>query len=67
LEKPLLFKTTYTGIVAGQDVKDYSNVPPDWYRNKDEQTHVSEADWKYVNVKTKNWKVRQIKMESKLV
>ena len=33
-----------TGIVADQDVKDYLKVPPDWYRNKDEQTHVSEAD-----------------------
>ena len=31
-----------------------------------EQTHVSEADWKYVDVKTTNGKVRQMKMGSKL-
>ena len=33
LEKPLHFKTTSTGIVVGEDVKDYPKVPPDWYRN----------------------------------
>ena len=44
LEESLHFKTTSTGIVVGHDVKDYSNVPADWYRNKDEQTHVTEAD-----------------------
>jgi hypothetical protein len=44
LEEPLHFKTTSTGIVAGQDVKNYPKVLPYWYRNKDDQTHVSEAD-----------------------
>ena len=44
LEEPLHFKTTSTGIVVGQDVKDYPHVPADWYRNKDEQVHVTEAD-----------------------
>ena len=63
---PLHFKTTSTEIVVGQDVKDFPKVPPDWYRNKDEQTHMSEADWKYVDVTTNNGKVRQIKMGSKL-
>ena len=29
-------------------------MPADWYRNKDEQAHVTEADWKYVDVTTKN-------------
>jgi hypothetical protein len=66
LEEPLHFKTTSTGIMAGQDIKDYPKVPPDWYRNKAEQTHVSEADWRYVDVKMKNGKVRQMKMGSKL-
>jgi hypothetical protein len=41
-------------------------VPPEWYRNKDEQSHMSEADWRYVIVKTKNEKLRQMKMGSKL-
>jgi hypothetical protein len=41
-------------------------VPPDWYNNNDEQTHVSEADWRYVDMKMKNGKVRQMKMGSKL-
>ena len=44
LEEPLHFKSKSTGIVVGQDVKDYPKVPADWYRNKDEQAHVTEAD-----------------------
>ena len=47
-------------------MKDYPDVPADWYRNKDEQTHVVEKDWRYVDVKLKNGKVRQIKMGTKL-
>ena len=62
LEEPVHFKTTPTGGMVGQDVKDHPKLPPDWYRNKDEQVHVSEADWKYVDVTTKNRKVRKIKM-----
>jgi hypothetical protein len=50
LEEPLHFKTTSTGIGANQDVKDYPKVPPDWYRYKDEQTHITEGDWNYVDV-----------------
>ena len=49
LEEPLHFKTMSTGIVVGQDVKDYPKIPTDWYRNKDEQVHVTEADWNYVD------------------
>ena len=44
LEKPLHFKTTATGITVGEDVKDYQHVPPDWYRNTIEQSHVSDND-----------------------
>ena len=66
LEEPLHFKTTSTNIVVGHDVKDYPDVPADWYRNKDEQTHVVEKDWRYVDLKLKNGKVRQMKMGSKL-
>ena len=58
LEEPLHFKTTSTGIIVDQDIKDYPNVPPDWYKNTTEHIHVSEVDWKYVDVKTKNGKVR---------
>ena len=43
LEELLHFKITSMGMV-GQDVKDYPKVPLDWYRNKDEKIHVSEAD-----------------------
>ena len=66
LEEPLHFKTTPAGRMVGQDIKDYPKVPPDWYRNKDEQAHVLEVDWKYVDVTTRNWKGGQIKMGSKL-
>ena len=66
LQKLLHFKTTSTSIVVGQDVKDYPKVPPYWYKKITEQIHVSEADWKHVNVKTKNGKIRQMKMGSKL-
>jgi hypothetical protein len=52
--------------VACQDIKDYPKVPSDWYKNKDGQTHVSEVNWRYVDVKTKNKMVRQMKMGSKL-
>ena len=65
LEEPLHDKTTSTCIV-GHDIKDYPNVPADWYKNKDEQAHVSEGDWQHVDVKTKNGKIRQIKMGSNL-
>ena len=44
LEEPLHFKTTSTGILVGHDVKDYPQVPPDWYQNTEEQTHVTEGD-----------------------
>ena len=44
LEEPLHFKTTSTEIVVGRDVKDYPHVPADWYKNKDEQIHVTEAN-----------------------
>ena len=50
LEEPLYFKTTSTGIVVGQGITDYPKVPADWYRNKNEQVHVTEADWNYVDV-----------------
>ena len=66
LEEPLHFKTTSTGTIMSHDVKNYPNVPPDWYRNTEEQTRVTEGDWKYVDVKMKNDKVRQMKMGSKL-
>ena len=46
LEEPLHFKMTSTGISVGHDVKDYPKVPPDWYRNTEEQTHVTDGDWK---------------------
>ena len=44
LKEPLHFKTTSTRIVVGQDVKDYPKMPADWYRNKDEQAHLTEVD-----------------------
>ena len=44
LEGPLHFKITSTGIVVGQNIKDYLKVLADWYRNKDGQVHVTEAD-----------------------
>ena len=43
LEEPLHFKITLTGIVVGQNVQYYPKVPPDWYRNTMEETHVSEV------------------------
>ena len=32
-------------------MKDYPNVPPDWYRNTDDQIPVVEVDWNNVDVK----------------
>ena len=66
LEEPLHLKTTSTRIVVGQDVKDYPKVLVDWYKNKDEQSHVTKADWKYMDVMTKNGKLRQMKIGSHL-
>ena len=66
LEEPMHFKTTSTEILVGHDVKDYPKVLPDWYRNTEEQTLVTEGDWKYVDVILKSGKVRQLKMGSKL-
>ena len=47
-------------------MKDYPDVPEDWYRNKDDQMHIAEKNWRYVDVNLKNGKVRQMKMGSKL-
>ena len=58
LEEPLYFKTTSIGILLGHDVKDYPKVPPDWYWNTKEQTHITEGDWKYVDVTLKSGKIR---------
>ena len=66
LETPLHIRTTSTGIIVGHDVKDYPNVPNNWYRNIEEQTRVVEECWKGVDVKMKNGKVRQMKMGFKL-
>ena len=66
LEEPLQFQTTSTGILVGHDVKDYPKVPPDWYRNTEEQPHVTKGDWKYVDVTLKSRNVRQMKMGSML-
>lgn len=66
LENPLHFKTTSTGITVGDDVKDFPHVPADWYRNTNEQTHITQADWKQVEVKTKIGKVRQMKISAQL-
>ncbi|OAE35250.1 hypothetical protein AXG93_1162s1260 [Marchantia polymorpha subsp. ruderalis] len=66
LEEPLHFKTTSTGIVVGQDVRDYPQVPPDWYQSSEEQTHVAEEDWKYVEVSIRGGELKQMKMGSKL-
>ena len=52
--------------MVGRDVKDYPKVPRDWYRNTEEQTHVTDGDWRYVDVTLKSGKVRHIKMGSKL-
>ena len=67
LGEPLHFKTISTGILVGHDVKDYLKVHPDWYKNTQEQTHVTNEDWKYVDVTLKSGKVRQMNMGYKLV
>ena len=66
LENPLLFKTTSTGIIVGEDVKDYPHVPTDWYRNTNEQTHIAQTDWKQMKVKMKTAEVRQMRMGAQL-
>ena len=62
LEKPLHFKTTSTGITVGEDVKDYPYVPPNWYWNTTEQSHVSDNDWKHMEVKTRTVEVRKMRV-----
>ena len=49
-----------------QDVNDYPHIPPNWYSNTTEQPYVPVADWKYVDLKMENIKIRQMKMGSKL-
>ena len=44
LEPALHFKTTSTGIIVGHDVKDYPNVPNDWFRETEEQIRMVEED-----------------------
>ena len=66
LEEPLHFTTTSTEIIVGKDVKDYFQVPQDWFRNMTEKSHVAKTDWKYVEERTKNGKIKQMKMGSEL-
>ena len=42
LKEPLHFKMTSIGIVVGHDVMDYPKVPPDWCKNTEEQTYITE-------------------------
>jgi hypothetical protein len=67
LENPLHFKTTSTGIMIGEDVKDYPHVPADWYRNTTEQSHVNKADWNHVEIRTKTGEMRQMRMRVQLL
>ena len=62
LDNPLHFKTKFTWITVGEDVKDYPYVPPDWYRNTTEQSHVSDSYWKHMEVTTKTDEVKKIKV-----
>ena len=66
-ENPLHFKTTSTGIIVGEDVKDYPNVPADWYRNTTKQSHVDKEDWNHVEIKTKTGEMRQMRMGVQLL
>ena len=60
LDNPLHFKTISTCITVGEEVKDYSHVPPDWYRNTTEQSHVSDGDLKHMEVTTKTGEVKKM-------
>ena len=57
LEEQLQFKTTSTGIIVGQDVKNYSNVSADWYESDDDQTHSSKEETNYFDspLKVGHW------------
>ena len=62
----LKFKTGSSGIMVGEDVSSYPNVPSDWYRDNNEQSHVAEEDWKFVTVEFEGEEPRQMKMGSQL-
>jgi len=66
LEGSLRFKTGSSGITVGEDVSSYPNVPPDWYRDNNEQSHVAKEDWKYVTVEFEGEDPRQMKMGNQL-
>lgn len=66
LEGSLRFKTGSSGIIAGENIASYPNVPTDWYKDNSEQSHVTEEDWKYVTIKMEGEEDKQIKMGSSL-
>lgn len=62
----LKFKTGSSGITAGEDVVSYPQVPADWYRDNNEQSHVVEEDWKFVTIEFEGEEPRQMRMGSQL-
>lgn len=66
LGRSLKFKTGSSGITVGEDVFSYPNVPLDWYRDNNEQSHVAKEDWKFVTVEFEGEEPRQMKMGSQL-
>lgn len=49
-----------------EDVKNYPQIFPDWYKNTTQQSHVAEFDCKYVELKINIGKIKHQKMNSKL-
>lgn len=52
--------------MIAKDVKNYTQVPTNWYKNTMEESHVAETDWKYVELGINIGKIKHLKMNSKL-
>lgn len=58
----LQFKQTSSGLMAGNDVAIYLQIPDDWYRGPTEQFQVHNLDYKFMDVSLKNEDSKLIKI-----
>lgn len=66
LISPLHFRTTSTGIQAGEDLPIYPPIPKDWYKGPTEQLHANLKDWQELDVSYEGEEPRLIKVGAQL-
>lgn len=55
-------KMSSSGLMFGNDIATYLQIPNDWYRGSIEQLHIYELNYKMMNVSLKNKDKKSIKV-----